>query len=83
MCNMYAMKRTTIFLDDATERRLREAARRTGQPMAGMVREALSAYLDHREAVVTPLPSLAGRFASGTSDTSQRVDELLWCDPHG
>jgi hypothetical protein len=28
------------------------------------------------------LPSVAGRFASGSSDTAARVDELLWRDPH-
>jgi hypothetical protein len=29
-----------------------------------------------------PLPSITGQFASGHADTSARVDELLWSDPH-
>ncbi|HRP07576.1 MAG TPA: ribbon-helix-helix protein, CopG family [Gemmatimonadales bacterium] len=76
------MKRTTIFLDEATERRLREAARRSGRPMAGMVREALVAYLDVAGSEPASLPSIAGRFSSGTTDTSERVDDLLWDEPH-
>lgn len=76
------MKRTTIFLDEATELRLREMARRTDRPMAGLVREALVAYLASGDANPTPLPSITGRFASGQSDTSESVDQLLWSDPH-
>lgn len=82
MCNMYDMKRTTIFLDEELEHRLRSAARREGRPAAGLVREALVAYLAAREAAGTPLPSIAGQFSSGHTDTSERVDELLWTDPH-
>lgn len=82
MCNMYGMKRTTVFLDQELEQRLRGAARREGRPAAGMVREALVAYLAAREAAGTPLPSIAGQFSSGHDDTSERADELLWRDPH-
>jgi hypothetical protein len=49
-------------------------------PFAQVVREAIALY------VATPrtgeLPSIAGQFASGHDDTSERVDELLWRDPH-
>lgn len=76
------MKRTTIFLDEDLERRLREAARRDGRPAAGLVREALDTYLAAREAQGTPLPPIAGRFASGHADTADRVDELFRTDPH-
>lgn len=82
MRNMYDMKRTTIFLDEDLERRLRDAARRDGRPAAGLVREALDTYLAAREARGTPLPPIAGRFTSGQADTADRVDELLWTDPH-
>jgi hypothetical protein len=76
------MKRTTIFLDADLERRLRDAARRDGRPAAGLVREALDLYLASRDAAASSLPSLAGRFASGHTDTADRADELLWSDPH-
>ena len=75
------MKRTSIFLDEKTLRRLQKLADRRGTSFAMLVREALAEY------VVRPpgraaVPSVAGRFASGASDTSERVDELLWTDPH-
>jgi predicted transcriptional regulator len=82
MCNMYDMKRTTIFIDEATERRLREAARRTSRPMASVVRDAINVYLDLDEPRPSGLPSVTGRFSSGRSDTSEQVDDLLWSDPH-
>ena len=75
------MKRTTIFLDDVLLRQAQRLARRQGVSFATVVREALARY------VLSPepgpkLPSFASRFASGTTDTSSRVDELLWRDPH-
>jgi hypothetical protein len=74
------MKRTTIFLDPKVERELKRVAERRGVTFATVVREAMAAYL------VTPsagtMPSIAGRFSSGTSDTSERAEELLWKDPH-
>jgi hypothetical protein len=74
------MKRTTIFLDPKVERELKRMASRRGVTFATVVREAMAAYL------ITPaagtLPSIAGRFSSGKSDTAERADELLWKDPH-
>lgn len=74
------MKRTTIFLDSQLERALKRLAARRGVSFAMVVREAMAAY------VAAPptgaVPSIAGRFTSGKTDTSQRVDELLWKDPH-
>lgn len=75
------MKRTTIFLDDQLLRRLQRAARTKGVSFAAVVREAMSRYLAD-PAGGTSLPSVAGRFASGGGDTSSRVDDLLWRDPH-
>ncbi len=76
------MKRTTIFLDEATLLRLQKAAQRTGVSAAALVREAVALYLDTPQ-TPTPLPPIAGQFASGKADTSERVDDLLWPDPHG
>ena len=74
------MKRTSLFLDEQLQKQLQKLANARGVSVASLVREAVALY------VVSPnrtgLPSIAGRFASGTSDTSERVDELLWKDPH-
>lgn len=75
------MKRTTMFLDERVLQRLQGLAHRRGVSYATLVREALALYLAQPAGAV-PLPSVAGRFSSGTTDTSERVDELLWRDPH-
>ena len=75
------MKRTTMFIDEALLRRLQRLAQRQGVSYATLVREALTQYLDSPR-VSGELPSIAGRFSSGDTDTSARVDELLWSDPH-
>jgi hypothetical protein len=75
------VKRTTIFLDDQTLRRLQQTARRRGVSSASMIREAVAMYLETPD-VQTPLPSIVGQFASTESDTSAKVDELLWRNPH-
>lgn len=75
-------KRTTIFIDPELEARLRRYAEREGKSAASVVREALATYLDTRVAGGSGVPGLAGRFESGKTDTSERVDDLLWRDPH-
>ena len=75
------MKRTTMFIDEALLRRLQRLAQRQGVSYATLVREALTLYLANPRAGGV-LPSIAGRFSSGDTDTSVRVDELLWRDPH-
>ncbi len=75
------MKRTTIFLDDHTLLQLQRAAQRKHVSAATLVREAVARYLDATGST-GKVPSIAGRFASGESDTSERTDELLWNDPH-
>jgi hypothetical protein len=75
------MKRTSLFLDDELLKKLRLAAKRRGVSVALLVREAVAEYLTGSAPAGT-VPSLAGRFASGKTDTAARVDELLWSDPH-
>jgi len=75
------MKRTTIFLPEQTLRQLQRAAQRKKVSAATLVREAIASYLS-APASVGAIPSIAGQFASGSSDTSERVDELLNRDPH-
>jgi hypothetical protein len=78
------MRRTTVFLDEPLLRRARQYARREGKSFAQVVREAIAQYLAGGRGAPgsTPLPSFAGRFSRGDTDTSARTDELLWQDPH-
>ena len=76
------MRRTSLFLDEELTARVQRLARKRGVSFATVVREALAEYVISGDAGRTAVPSIAGRFASGTSDTSERIDELLWRDPH-
>lgn len=75
------MKRTSLFLDEDVMRAIEAEAARRGVSTASIVREALAAYIS-RPGGSMSLPSIAGQFESGHADTSSRVDELLWQDPH-
>jgi hypothetical protein len=75
------MKRTTIFAEESLLRQLRAAAHRRGISAAQLVREALNAYL-FEGTQKTRVPSIAGRYSSGQSETSEKVDQFLWSDPH-
>jgi hypothetical protein len=78
------MKRTTIFVPEALERDLQLYARREGKPAAAVVRDALAAYLAKSRSAVE-LPSFAGAFDSGATDTAERHEEILFKGllPHG
>ena len=76
------MKRTTVFLDEALLRRAMRKARSEGRSFAALVREAVAAYVAGPAKGKRPLPSFTGMYDSGHTDTSERVDELLWTDPH-
>ena len=75
------MNRTSLFLDEDTIKRIQKLARARGVSFATVVREALAQYVLEAEPAAD-VPSIAGRFASGETDTSERVDELLWRKPH-
>jgi hypothetical protein len=77
------VKRTTVFLEESLLRRARQFARREGRSLAQVVREALAHYVGTAPGHRRALPSVTGMFDSGHTDTSERVDELLWRDPHG
>ena len=72
------MKRTTIFIEPQLERELQALARRSGQPMAAVVREAIAQYVaadkERRPARLGFVA--AGR--SGRSDVAERHEELLF-----
>lgn len=76
------MKRTTVFLDEQLLRQAQEQAGREGKSFAQLVREAVAGYLLGSQDPATRIPSVAGQFASGCADTADRVDELLWREPH-
>jgi hypothetical protein len=75
------MKRTTVFLEESLEQEAKQLAQRQGVSFATVVREALAAYVTKPQHTGA-LPSVAGAFASGQTDTAERADELLWPDPH-
>lgn len=76
------MKRTSVFLDERLLVGLKRVARRDGVSVASLIRESVSVYLAEPRTSAR-VPSIAGRFASGGHDTAERVDDLLWRDPHG
>jgi metal-responsive CopG/Arc/MetJ family transcriptional regulator len=78
---MYAMKRTSLFLDAKLLRDLKRAADRRRVSVASIVREAVARYLAE-PSTSEALPSIAGKFASGKRNTAARVDDLLWQNPH-
>lgn len=75
------MKRTTIFLPEQTVKQLQRAAQRRHVSTATLIREAVATYLSTPRSAGA-IPSIAGQFASGSGETSEHVDELLWEDPH-
>jgi hypothetical protein len=72
-----------VFLEDALIRRAMQKARAEGRSFAALVREAVAVYVNARPTGQRPLPSFTGKYDSGHTDTSERVDELLWTDPQG
>jgi len=67
--------KTTIYLDDAEYRRLKRRAERDGTSAAELIRVALSDFLSSESSEDRPRSFGLGR--SGTSDLSERAEELL------
>lgn len=68
------MKKTTIYLDEADDLLLRQAAARRGASRTDLIREAIRKLLSTEEpAARRPRP--LGR--SGHTDTARRVDDIL------
>lgn len=68
------MKKTTIYLDDATDSRLAEMSRRHSRSRAALIRDAVKRMIaDDDRPPRRPRPL----GASGHSDTAERVDEVL------
>lgn len=75
------MKRTTIFIDESTERELELLARRRGESKAALVREALSEYLSRKAQEAPRDLGFVGVGRSGRGDVAERHEELLWQEP--
>jgi Ribbon-helix-helix protein, copG family len=70
---MARMSRTTIMADDALLDQLREIAKDEGLSLGEVIRQGLEWRVKTRRRV----PSFIGAIASGHTDTSRRVDELI------
>jgi metal-responsive CopG/Arc/MetJ family transcriptional regulator len=69
----HTMKRTTIKLPDALDRRLRHEAERRGVSLSELTREAIEDHLTGG----TSRRRLAKAGASGRSDVAHRIEEIL------
>jgi hypothetical protein len=70
------MKRTTVFADEETLKKLREIAKRENSSLAQVTRKALTEYVSRRRPKKTRL-SLIGIGRSGRKDVAARAEELL------
>ena len=68
------MKRTTLYFEPELEVLLKLEMVRQKRSMADIVREAVHAYVAREPGKAPPG---AGAFASGRSDTAERVEEIL------
>ena len=66
------MKRTTVKISDELDARLRHEAARRGRTISEVTREALEAHVGSRGR-----RRLAAAGASGHSDISERIEEIL------
>ena len=72
------MKRTTIFIDEHLERELRAVARRQGQSVAALVREAVARYVADARGGRSPRLRFVAAGRSGRHDVAERHEELLF-----
>ena len=75
------MKRTTIMVDEELLYDLQEIARRQGESMSSVIREALATYVVERQAMAPAENRLLGLIGLGSSaeamDLADGVDEAL------
>ncbi|MEO6350658.1 MAG: ribbon-helix-helix domain-containing protein [Candidatus Limnocylindrales bacterium] len=73
------MNKTTLYLPASTQRRLRELAKRTGQPQSELLRQAIDRYLGSESSVLPGSvgsgddPQLSGRDSEGWLRTNWRI----------
>jgi predicted transcriptional regulator len=71
------MEKTTLYLPEATRRRLRDAARRTGRRQSELVRQAIDDFLSS-EPYPLPLSIGAGEDEEVTGETSEDWLRRTW-----
>ena len=71
------MKQTIIYLPEETEASLQELANQTGKSISELIQELINNYLNQKS---QKLPKSVGMGASGRSDLSSKIDELLWTE---
>ena len=70
------MEKTTVYLDSADYRRLKEIARRKGRKPAELIREAVAEYaVRHRSR--RAMPKSVGSMSSGLGDLASRDEHYL------
>ena len=72
---MSETRKTTVYLDAAAYRRLKQLAREQGRPTAELVREAVSEYADRHGRRRSPRS--IGALRSGRGDLAERAEEHL------
>ncbi len=72
-----AVLKTTVYLDEDILLILRGLADAEKRSQADIIREALQRYLRQIQSPNPKLPESIGRYHSGRSDISQRVEELF------
>lgn len=72
------MKRTTLFIEAQHERELQALARRSGRPMAALVREAVAQYIVTERGRDTGRLAFVAAGRSGHTDTAERHEALLF-----
>lgn len=70
------MKRTTVKIPDGLDFRLRDEAKRRGLNVSQLTREALESYFSQAPRALLA----AGRGASGRSDISEKIEDILRAD---
>ena len=75
-CNMYGMKRTTLFIEEELEEEIKRIARLKGKKTSEVVREALRDYVKRHRSKKTL--SFVGIGKSGREDISETHEEELW-----
>jgi hypothetical protein len=78
------MRRTTLFLEEGTDRELRLLAQRKKLPVAALVRDALGRYLDEAKRGKRLRLRFLAAGRSGHHATAERAEEFLRGDlqPH-
>lgn len=72
------MQPTTVLLNEATKKDLKELAEQRGKTLDEIVQEAIQFYL---VSIQKKQPKSIGIGKSNLTDLSERIDEFLWQEP--